>query len=70
MRAARGSHRCTRRTGPRAPNRWQKTRYLYGTLTAADTFVDAGSFAYLFGSAFFQLESGFASVVANPNARR
>jgi hypothetical protein len=44
--------------------------YLFGTMTAADTFVDGGSSAYLLGDAFFVLESGFASVWANPYARR
>jgi hypothetical protein len=46
------------------------TAYLYGTLTAADTFVDAGGYAYLFGPGFLVLESGFATVWANPFARR
>jgi hypothetical protein len=44
--------------------------YLYGTMTAADTFVQAGGVAYLYGDAFFELASGFASVWANPLARR
>jgi hypothetical protein len=44
--------------------------YLYGTMTAADTFVNAGGYAYLYGDTFFELESGFASVWANPFAHR
>jgi hypothetical protein len=44
--------------------------FLYGTMAAADTYVNAGGYAYLYGSSFFELESGFASVWANPNARR
>jgi hypothetical protein len=39
-------------------------------MTAADTYVSAGGYAYLYGSGFFTLESGFASVWANPNAHR
>jgi hypothetical protein len=42
---------------------------LLGTGTAADTFVNAGGYAYLYGDAFLELASGFASVSANPNAR-
>jgi hypothetical protein len=44
--------------------------FLYGTMTAADTFVQAGGIAYLLGPGFFELESGFASVWANPFAHR
>jgi hypothetical protein len=44
--------------------------YLYGTMTAADTYVNGGGYAYLYGDAFFILEAGFASVWANPNAQR
>ena len=44
--------------------------FLCGTMTAADTFVDGGGYSYLYGDAFFALESGFASVWANPFARR
>jgi hypothetical protein len=46
------------------------TAYLYGSLTAADTFVDAGGYAYLYGNAFLALESGFGSLIVNPAARR
>jgi hypothetical protein len=44
--------------------------YLYGTMTAADTFLDRGSYAELYGSAFVEVATGFASVWANPNAHR
>jgi hypothetical protein len=43
---------------------------LLGTGTSADTFVDRGGYAYLYGDAFLELASGFASVTANPDARR
>jgi hypothetical protein len=44
--------------------------FLYGTMSAADTYVNNGSYAFLFGPGFFVLESGFPSVWANPFARR
>jgi hypothetical protein len=45
--------------------------YLYGTMTAADIFIDRGSYAELIGpAAFFDFAGGFASVWANPYARR
>ncbi len=44
--------------------------YLYGTMTSADTFVDGGGYAVLFGAGFFDYAGGFASVWANPYAHR
>jgi hypothetical protein len=44
--------------------------YLYGTMTAADTFLDQGSYPVLYGDAFVELAGGFDSVWANPKARR
>ncbi len=39
-------------------------------MTPADTFVDGGGYAVLFGGGFFDYAGGFASVWANPNAHR
>jgi hypothetical protein len=44
--------------------------YLHGTMTAADTFVEGSGSAYLYGATFLDFASGFASVWANPLARR
>jgi hypothetical protein len=44
--------------------------FLYGTSTAADTFAQGPGYAELYGNAFLDLASAFASVYANPSARR
>jgi len=44
--------------------------YLYGTGTAADSFGQGGSWAYLYGNAFLDMVNSFGYVYANPNARR
>jgi hypothetical protein len=44
--------------------------YLLGTGTAADTYVSRGGSSYLYGDAFFALESNFGYVYVNPSARR
>jgi hypothetical protein len=44
--------------------------FLHGTMTAADTFVEGSGYAYLYGADFLDFASGFASVWANPFARR
>jgi hypothetical protein len=72
LRDRRGADRAGRRLphGVRLLRGGGDSAYLYGTMTAADTYVNGGSYAYLYGDAFFTLEAGFASVWANPYAQR
>jgi hypothetical protein len=44
--------------------------YLLGSGTAADGFIDGGTYAYLYGNAFSVLASNFGSVYVNPAAHR